>query len=289
MAIIINKSNYLVKLDNIIGLRAWGLILYGVLPSNLALIGALEVKIGNINELNPFYFIPASILPIFLLFMLIRGRHKEWYLTTDFLNLRSAIVTIIILILATLISGISGIIHNRYTVGIPQSWSWNEWTAIAEPFLLAVTSLVVSSALFMTAIAKESNLPGLPTVEFVKFMEELQRKVRYAKSSKIWENYINLYDDELIDLVKEIGQDLSKANTYAGNHIAIKSLEPLQKNVTNLIRVLEDVKTGGSGTWELYFEQESRLSEENKKRRIYYFKEGFDSIKWLKGLKLGNW
>jgi hypothetical protein len=288
MAIAKKESNYLIKLDIIVGLRAWGLILYGALPSNLALVGALEVKIGNIDDLNPFYFIAASILPIFLLFMLIRDRHKEWYLTTDFLNLRSTIVTIIILILATLISGISGIIHNRYIVGLPQSWSWNEWTAIAESFLLAVTSLVVSSALFMTAIAKESNLPGLPTVEFVKLIEELQRNLRYMKNNKIWETYISIDDNELIDLVKKIELDLIKANTYIGNRLAIKSLKPLQKDMTNLIRALENVRDGGQGTWEIYFEQEFRLSADNKKRRTCLFKEEFDSIERLKGLKLGT-
>lgn len=78
--------------DLYVGLRSWGLILYGALPASLAMLGFLDVKIGKVDDLFPF-LLPASALPVLLTFLLIRARQKEWYLTTDHLNLRSAITT----------------------------------------------------------------------------------------------------------------------------------------------------------------------------------------------------
>lgn len=292
MASLVQKSNYLISLDKIFGLRAWGLILYGALPSNLALLGALEVKIGQINAILPFFFIPASILPIFLTFMLIRDRHREWYLTTDFHNLRSAITTIIILILATLIIGISGIIHNRYSIVIPKSWNYNEWTAIAESFLLAVVSLVISTTFFVAALTKEVKLPGLPSADFVKLMTSLRNNLRKLRSSDIWKECIHLDDNKLIDLAKTIKQDLDQATTSTGNYLAKESLKPIYEDMTNLINVLEENRGSSNNPskliqWKIYFADFQALSDDQKTRRSSN-KEKFASIERLKRLKLGD-
>lgn len=55
-------------LDLIFGIRAWGLILYGTLPANLALLGTLEVKLGKVDDLKYFLIPVASfrfLLPFF--------------------------------------------------------------------------------------------------------------------------------------------------------------------------------------------------------------------------------
>lgn len=292
MAGVVQKSDYLIKLDNIIGLRAWGLILYGALPSNLALLGALEVKIDQINDLSLFYFIMASILPILVIFMLIKDRHREWYLTTDLLNLRSAITTIIILILATSISGISGIIHNRYIVGIPHSWNWNEWIAIAESFLLAIVSLVISTTFFIAALSKEVDLPGLPSKAFTELMTKLHIDMRKMKRSKIWGEYIPL-DDELINLIETIKQDLDKVNSI-GNYLAKESLKQTCYDIINLINVLNTIKysineNSAQYNWKIYFADDQLLSNEEKKYRYSNSnQEKFKSIENLRNLNFGS-
>lgn len=281
-----------VKLDNIFGFRGWGLILYGALPSNLALLGVSEVKIEKINEFSPFFFILASILPIFLIFMLIRERHREWYLTKDLLTIRSGLVTFFILLLSSLISGISGIIHNRYIIGLPQSLNWNEWTAITESFLMAAVSLVISSALFMTTLTNESNLPGLPTIEFVNFMKELQKDMRHMMRNEIWEKYVNLNDEKFISSVYKIKQNLNQARNYTGNQLAKESLEPIEEDINNLFNVLNEIKGKGSEDsskiiWGIYFAELNVISHNQRNQRLKNEKK-FNSIERLKRLNLGD-
>src|SRR5262252_5985692 len=146
-------SDALVKADLVFGLRGWGLVLYGVLPANLALLGMLEIKLSNLANLLPF-IVPVVFLPLATTFLLIRSRHKDWYLTTRLLNIRSLIVTGIIVLLATLISGVSGIIHGRYALSWAMLGSRQHLTTIAESFLLAVGSLVLTSTLFLTILTR---------------------------------------------------------------------------------------------------------------------------------------
>ena len=80
-------SRVLVIADQIFGLRAWGLILYGVLPSNLALLGL--VKVDSSFQDKILHLLPALLLPVLVSYLLIRTRHQEWYLTRSLLAVRS--------------------------------------------------------------------------------------------------------------------------------------------------------------------------------------------------------
>ena len=289
MADVLQKSNDLISLDRIVGLRAWGLILYGALPSNLALLGALKVEIGRSETLLPF-LLPASILPIFLTFMLIRARHGDWYLTIDFLILRSVVTTIMILLLATSICGFSGIIRGKYSLGIPDSL--DECTAIAESFLLAIVSLVLSSTLFIAVLTKNSNLPGLPSDDFVKLMTEIRSNTRKIKGSDIWKKYIPLDDNELIKVAEEVKHDIDQAFVCTGNHLAKRSLEPIREDIIELIEVLVEIRDGGSeearaSKWRIYFAHPEVLSSAEKPFRASK-KEQVASLERLKRLKLGD-
>lgn len=284
------KSEYITKkLDEFFGLRAWGLILYGALPSNLALLGVLEVKIGVIQGIVPLFFIIiASILPIFLIFLLIRDRHKKWYLTRNFLNIRSAITTIMILILATLIAGMSGLIHNRYTIGIPQSWNWSEWSAITESFLLAVASLVVSTTFFITALTEKTDLPGLPSSEFVKTIAKVRINMKKIKNGDFWNNSSRLDIKEQIKLAKEIKQYLDEINLME-NYIIKESSMQTYEDIIYLIKVLEEIRDDSNDesvqlTWNRYFG--TNLPPDQITRRSLN-KEKFDSVRRLKTLNLG--
>lgn len=280
------KFDYQMFLDRIFGLRAWGLILYGALPANLALLGAIEIKISPANEQLPFLLIPATILPILLIFILIRDRHREWYLTTDSLNLRSVIVSITILFVAMLICGISGIIHNTYIIGLPDSWNLNEWTAIAESFLLAVASLVLSSTLFMTALKRGVDLPGLPSSDFVELITKLRKNMRKMKGSKIWKEYIPLDDNEFIKLIEDIKIDIESANTYTGNNLSKRELRAIYDDFENLLSVIHNINKTvpvlKQKEWKKYFE---KSSDDGNVRRD---ENKFNSINKLKDLNLGD-
>ena len=227
--------------DQVIGLRAWGLIFYGALPANLAFLGALKVKIGS--EISPFFLI-AGFLPVFLTYMLIRAKYRQWYLTTKFLNLRSAITTVIILGLASSICGSSGIIHGNYSLGIPEGLAWNEWSAVAESFLMAVVSLVVSSTFFMAAITKNIDLPGLPSADFVQLMTQIRRYLRAIKRSDIWRKYVSLDDNVLINLCAKTTQAIDQTAGYMGNRFAKKSFEPIRRDIAELGDALERIRDG---------------------------------------------
>ncbi|MCK4799094.1 MAG: hypothetical protein KAT05_17100 [Spirochaetes bacterium] len=284
------KCEILIVFDNILGLRSLGLILYGTLPSYLTLLGVLDLKIIEINEILP-YILPISTLPIFLTYLLIRERHRNWYLATDWLNIRSAITTIIILFLATLISEFSGIIHNRYVFTTIKIWELNDWTAIGESFLLAVVSLVFVNTFFITALTKEINLPGLPSSQFTEHIKNVRINMREMQKNQIWVQYINLSDNELINLAEKTEKDLNLAIYYSENYFAKKSLEIIHKDINNLIYVLNDIKKGSNRVskllkWKRYFGNEQKLSKSDRKRR-QASNEKIVSIKNLEGLKLG--
>ena len=285
----IDNFNHLSFLDKIFGIRAIGLILYGALPSNLALLGAFEIKMIPISSSTSFFILLSSFLPIFITFLLIRSRNSEWYLTTDYHNLRSLIITLTILFIATSIIGISGIINNKYIFGIPTSLSWIEWTGIVESFLLAVVSLIISSTFFVTALTKEVNLPGLPSPDFVKLMKELKFNMRQMKKDKIWEDYVDL-DDSFINLMRNISQCLNQITTITGNKIAKNSLVPIFRDVMNMIDVVEKIKASSNDEskeilWKTYFSDFQNLSDDQKTRRTQDYQK-YSSIERLKKLKL---
>src|ERR1700752_5346630 len=219
-------------LDLIFGIRGWGLILYGALPANLALLGTLEVKLGKVDDLK-YFLIPVSFLPIFATFLLIRNRYKEWYLTTDFLKTRSAITTLIIVVSATLISGASGVLHNKYVLTL-NFWNDAGLMAIAESYLFGVSSLVITSTLFMTVLSKGSDLPGLPSAKFVELLSKIRSGLSQVKASPIWEwpkyQGNDQITNELIAKLATVKTSYDELKSYPGNKLAKKSLTDMNEN-----------------------------------------------------------
>ena len=297
MVNLLQKSNILVLLDNIFCFRAWGLILYGALPSWLALLGVSkgEVKFTAIEYLLPISIF-ASILPIAITFLLIRARHRNWYLTTDFLNVRSFISTFVILILAILICGVSVIIHSENNgesnIGILKYFKSKELGKIApQAFLLAVVSLVLSSTLFITVLTRNISLPGLPSDDFVKFLGKIRINMRKIMGSKVWKDYISLDDNKLTKLAKEIKDDMDQAAVCTGNYLAKKSLEPIREDIINLINILGEIRSSGTNEaqkikWKSYFAKREDLSSADIHFRLSKKKQ-VASLERLKKLKLG--
>lgn len=289
-----NESDNIIFLDKIFGIRAFGLIFYGVLPSILFLIGVLEVKIYHINEsAQIFIIVPILLITIFIV-LLIKNRLKGFYLTTDFLNIRSIMITTITLLISTVIFGISGVLQDKYVFVIPHNW--NKCMNILksepnfEPFLLAVASLLIASTLFFTVVTKEVNLPALPPVKFVKLITEVRDNIKLLKNNPIWKEYVSMEDNKLIDLANKIEDLLNQAINIKISFGFQKSLKPVHDDIINFINVLEDVKHNANEeskkkTWEIYFANIILLSPDQKKRRERK-NEICNSINRIKGLKL---
>jgi hypothetical protein len=289
------RDKVVVTLDLLLGLRAWGLILYGVLPANLALLGMLEIKLGTIAHLIPF-ILPVIALPLITTFLLIRNRHKEWYLTTDLLGFRSIVVTTVILLIATLISGMSGIIHGKYIV----SWAYfntkEHWTTIAESFVLAVGSLVLTSTLFLTILTKDSNFPGLPSVDFVNLLKEIRIQLRMLKASPVWGKA--LADQETFDNAKLLDENLTKLTAYTGHVLPKLSLSPVHAGVKSFIKAAKRLESGFFNetsrqlSWNQYFASSVKPSTQDAKRNVVQAPppapDDASLIKLLKAMKLGN-
>ncbi|MBC2698138.1 MAG: hypothetical protein HF976_05755 [ANME-2 cluster archaeon] len=289
-----NESNNIIFLDEIFGIRAFGLIFYGVLPSILFLIGVLEVKIYNTIESAQFFII-IPIIPIAIfIFSLIRNRLKGFYLTTDFLNIRSIMITAITLLISTVIFGLSGVIQGKYVFVIPHNW--NESMDLLksgpnfEPFLLAIASLLIASTLFFTVVTKEVNLPALPPVKFVKLIIEVQDNMKLLKSNPIWNECVSMEDDKLINLANKIEYLLDQAINIKISFDLQNSLKPVHDDITNFIKVLKYVKCSANEklkkeTWEIYFANIISLSPDQKMRRERD-NEICNSINSIKRLKL---
>ena len=289
-----NESNNIIFLDKFFGIRAFGLIFYGVLPSILFLIGVLEVKIYNIIESAQFFIIIPIILITIFIFSLIRNRLKGFYLTTDFLNIRSFMITVITLLISTVIFGLSGVLQGRYVFVIPNNL--NEGMDLLksgpnfEPFLLAIASLLIASTLFFTVVTKEVNLPALPPVKFVKLVIEVQDNMKLLKNDPIWKEYVSMEDDKLIKLANKIEYLLSQAINIKISFNFQKSLKPVHDDIVNFINALESVKHNANEqlkkkTWEIYFANIISLSPDQKMRRERN-NEICNSINRIKGLKL---
>lgn len=289
-----NESNNIIFLDKFFGIRAFGLIFYGVLPSILFLIGVLEVKIYNIIESAQFFIIIPIILITIFIFSLIRNRLKGFYLTTDFLNIRSFMITVITLLISTVIFGLSGVLQGKYVFVTPNNL--NEGMDLLksgpnfEPFLLAIASLLIASTLFFTVVTKEVNLPALPPVKFVKLIIEVQDNMKLLKSDPIWKEYVSMEDDKLIGLANKIEDLLRQAINIKISFNFQKSLEQVHDDIINFIYVLEDVKRNANeelkkNTWEIYFANIISLSPDQKTRRERK-NENCNSINRIKGLKL---
>ena len=115
------SSNPRLLLDYVTGYRALGLVLYGLLPSSVTAIGVIEVR-----EIQGWWSLAflglLAVVPLLVLYLLVRQRLASWYLTDDLLWLRSAILTLLTLIFATGVAWAGGLADESRTVG-----AWSEW------------------------------------------------------------------------------------------------------------------------------------------------------------------
>jgi uncharacterized membrane protein len=223
-------------LDKYLGLRVWGLIIYGVLPSNLAFLGVIDVQIG---DTNPLLLLPAGTPLLALLFMLLKTRLRETYLTLDGLVTRSFVQMILIVVVATLICFASQV---PKPIPIQQKW--------ASALLLAIVSLVASSSLFMTAMIKKARLPGLPDPGFVEKINEAKRELILLSRSRVFTGYDPARDQEdvinSIAHARNISDLLNQASSFPGHRLAAAAHAGITANLTQVVEALERVRDGAS-------------------------------------------
>jgi hypothetical protein len=285
--------------DYFLGLRAWGLILYGALPANLSLLGVLDVKLAKVADL--VLLLPLSVVPLLLVFLLIRSRQRDWYLSTDFLNFRSALHALLILLLATLIFGLSGLVLKGYKFA-PQALAACDCSRLAacwplkgivESFLFAVGSLVLSSTLFMTIMTKGGDLPGLPTGEFTKQLGAIREKLRRVQSAPVW-------NVEGGDCLKSVADEAKKLlgdlRAVSGNDLAKRSLRRVEADLGHFIKAADYIDGPAerrnqsevrAQNWALYFAPPESLSRRQSDDRDAK-RDAYAAVRRLKGLKLGG-
>lgn len=283
-----------VLLDLVVGLRGWGLILYGVLPANLALLGFVEIKLSASSLI--LLLLPIVVfLPLVTTFLLIRNRHKDWYLTTKLLNTRSFIVTLVILLLASLISGLSGIIHGRYLVSLAYFGTMSHLATIAESFLMAVGSLVLSSTLFLTILTKDSDFPGLPSTDFVRLAKTIRESLRGLQASQVWLRFSNP-DAKTVTDAKALAENLKQLSNYSGLALEKLSFKPVDAGVKSFIDAVTRINNGANAdskrlSWDKYFGASVILLETEKvekppQQRVV--QDDASRIRFLKELPLGK-
>jgi len=286
------------KLDQMFGLRAWGLVLYGALPASLSLLGIIDVKVAQINQLPAMLVV--SLLPLIVTFLLVRARQRDWYFTTDYLNLRTTITTLLIVISATVIAAASGIIRQKYDLWPLDLSSQSQRVALVESFLFGIASLIFSSSLFATILTKGADLPGLPGSGFVTSIAKMRQLLIAIQRSSIWRKYefdegIQIFD-ELKQTRDSIIKELEAALSQPGHRLAKRGLEPLRSELDVFARSITDIRDGKikdtvEFRWKIRFADLTKANDdakENLQNERDAIKDQIMILMKLKNLRLGG-
>lgn len=282
-------------LDRLFGFRAWGIYLYGILPANLALIGVLEVKNVKVGESTWPVLICVSIIPLLIVFLFIRNKHREWYLYTRLSNVRSILTTIIVLAAACCICGCAGIIKDKYEWGFPENENlrnWEAWSAMVESFLMGLASLVLTSTFFMAMLVKDMNIPGVPPKEVTEMIRNLRMGLMEMMNVRIWEKGDLKKHGEVLDIIERVKVSCRAIMNTQGNYFVKKAVEVLENDVDQYKRLVQKFKDGGNDAWREWlwrvcFGQEANLSGEEKVRRAKE-EQKLASLNRIRSLRLGN-
>lgn len=257
--------NALVAIDGFVGLRAWGLILYGALPATFSLLGAKDIKI-DVGDTNVFYALIASPLPLIILYLLIRTKCRDWYLSERHLFWRSLITTIMILVASTSICAITGVIKGHfYFTGFFSL----DYINLVKPFLLAIVSLVLSSVLFMGILTKGSQLPLMPRKELVGKLYDFKKFKREFGSSSIWNEHnideIQKQRSELYGILEQIEDAIAEARCFM--KLSVVSLKKQLEIVEEYLNDINGEDDTHMGCYEAYFKKPDEMERPAAKKK----------------------
>jgi hypothetical protein len=188
------RKTKLLRFDYVVGLRAFGLVIYGALPASLGALGAfkapdqtvLESKIGV--AAIP-YISCVALIPVLLTFVLVRQRLANWYLLPAYLNTRAVVITVGIILVSSLVVLANGLLVGTYELGSFSHWRSLPWLEKIKPamecLLLSFAYLVGSSTLFLTVVKEDGSLPLLPGKQEVENLALLRASLRDAVSSPL--------------------------------------------------------------------------------------------------------
>jgi len=257
--------------DHLLGLRGWALILYGALPANLAVIGALKLDPGI--EAPGWPILGLLALPVVITSLLIRNRQREWYVSSAFLNARSVLITILILLCSMAIYGAAQLAKGTFVwVGAPPFWTPQFALVLRESILFGVASLVVSSTLFMVLLTKGADLPGLPSSKTVETLAVIRQELRIVMTNTIWTRCPEKQEDTFKNSINKLTEELEYRHNLNLPSFARLSLDPLAFAIDDLAKVTNEIEEIESGDlrmpiWKVYFALDEELTPSEKEER----------------------
>jgi hypothetical protein len=241
--------------DHLLGLRGFGLILYGTLPSTLAAVGALrppELLAPGAYLAVPFLFV--ALFPLTILFLLVRQRMSTWYELDAGLGVRSTVVTMMILLSASAVTGSTAILKGRYSILPMSEWlSVATWVRpLAECVLLAVAFLVGTSTLFLIGVKDSGGLPALPSASRIEELAKMREEIGSMLADKIWEASSGV--DSVSEHLAAAKKHVSNLVQYPCRTATPQSLmmTQLQSDMSMLGDALGDIQSVPQ-KWDTYF------------------------------------
>ncbi len=230
------------------------LIAYGVLPSNLVLLGVtkkFEIQTG----IGEVYLLFLSVLPFGMLFIYMKSKIRKCYLDEYFLNFRAFLTTLITLALAFII--------NFYAISI-SNIPVDPVTHIVNAYLFALGGLTITSSLFFSVVSNKAELLGLPDISFEEQIQQIKHKISLLNDSfKDWPEYQGkkktLEIQKEIDTLMTLFEDPSFQRYGTGSKInkVLASLESFQT-------ILKEIKDLGNETaMRLRWEKEISLKKDS--------------------------
>ena len=111
----------------------------------------------------------------------------------------------------------------------------------------------------MSAVKTSSDLPGLPSSQFVVLLDKIRVKLREVQSSAIWgENISKIHLKILIENLEKLEEHLQESQSFTGNTLARRSVLPLNSVIEVLIRDLKELGEKGNSAaaytgWKVLF------------------------------------
>lgn len=224
--------------DELLGIRGWWLIIYGVLPANLSLLGISKSIYDPTKaaSLDNIFMILLVALPLLVTFSLIKRKLKMWYLYDDHLLIRTFIVTLAIFLFSGFIC---------YTVASLETNTWCAPTNIIKAVSMAVASMTVSSSLFFSSLLGKANLSGLPTKQFEDLISEARNKMLELQEFDHTQRIPSDRIQEAIDIAEELvntGNEIRRSRTLMDR----TKFETFFEIISVYQKILKDIRDKGS-------------------------------------------
>lgn len=279
------EKNKLLSLDYRLGLRAFGLVIYGALPASLGALGAFKAPDQSVldSKIGPAaipYICVVAFIPVLLTYVLVRQRLENWYLLPAYLNTRAIVITLAIILISSLV-----VLANALLMGTYQL-SFAHWKSLSlvdkikpalECLLLSFAYLVGSSTLFLTVVKEDGSLPLLPGKQEIESLASLRASLREAMSSPLHTAAPAAKNGSLQQQVQSIAKATTGAretlDKLSAGYTALGRKEFYSNLSSELDRLKEAAEDVGNvpGNWEKYWLANRDISGEGndvKVRRI---------------------